>query len=269
MFGGAIAGELGLLSIWAVFGTQPWFIRWTSSFLMGILLCFSVFLGILLSKGPPPPEIVIWPVFLFLPSIFLAAQSPLWVLRFFVSYRFVRRDHTNARIASLDGRVGVQHLMGTVSVVAIALSLARTALGLLADRPGGGIRIEEWLALLVPCGLIAIASALITLPCLWAAVLAKRKDVGLEIVALYLLTPVIVALIVAVFSGLPGAALAIPLLADIALATTLLGGLRATCACGYQMVRLRADVVTGQASQQAPHGEEQGCDSTGDGRHSR
>ena len=139
---GFVAGMWGLLSIWAVFGTRRWFVRWPLTLAATALLPF-LFLG--------------WAT-LFLPVLCLAVQAPLWILRFLLNYHFVVRG-LPAEAASLDSRIGVEHLLGAMTIVAIAMGLARTGLALNPKADGGPIPLAAWSHLLLPCGLLVLGSA--------------------------------------------------------------------------------------------------------------
>ena len=136
IFYGTVVGEAGFLSIWAVFGTRPWFVRWPLTLVVGELLLLAIFCGIVVGESRVPPGNDVWFPFFCVPIVLVAAQTPLWGLRFFVNYRIVRRDAPAAQAGPLEGRIGIAHLMAAIMIVAIAMGMART--GLLNVAAGQG-----------------------------------------------------------------------------------------------------------------------------------
>ena len=237
---GIILGEIGLLSVWSVFGTLPWFIRWPLVMSAGELLVGVFAMG---ATAHDLPRGMASGVALSLPSIFLAAQAPLWLFRFFSNFHFVSWKLQDGLDAEIDGRPGVQHLLGAVTITAIVFGLAR--LGMLQDTHGRTIPVEMWSRMLVFCGLLAAGSAITVLPGLWAVFQAKQKRVGWGIIGGYFaVAPLIFFRVVLAFldprgaSNLSGEAIGCQLLAIGTMAAVLLGGLHwIRVGGGYDLVR--------------------------------
>ncbi len=234
---GAAAAQVGLLAIWAVLGPQPLLVRWSASLAVGVLLWCVWLMGVDFVESLDSAEIAGGA--LVLPLILLAVQVPLWILKAATGWRIVL---TGTKIPTSPAEVrqfGLQHILGATTVMAVALGLASLAL------PGGGAAslpdISQWLELMLACLMVCVVSALSTIPCLWAAFVARNKAGGAVVIGVYVLLVSVLALIVLSAWG-PGPAveglrLFLPFLGGVA--AVLLGGLHAARSAGYVLLRPR------------------------------
>ncbi len=172
---GAISAELALTATWAVLGPGRACWRFLAACLAtaGLAFVLLVLFVVTLQYGPDAADIL--SMLLFLPLVFLAAQVPLWLLRFVGGYQLVDlhqpRDDGPVAARQFD----LAHLFGATTVLAVTFGLARCGIQLWdADAS------QVWIGLLITCGFVVAYVVLTTLPSLWA-VFGPRKNRGLAI----------------------------------------------------------------------------------------
>ncbi len=181
---GLLSGQLGLLAIWAVLGPQRWTVRQTVTF--GLTLLFYLLFNVswTLSAGDENAGFEIWRV-LSAPLLLLAIQSPLWILRMAIGCRILHAPTETDASSKLSRQFALSHLLGAIAVIAIAVALA----GL--TKPAR----EAWAETLSTCLLHAAWSALSTLPCLWAALVARDERISTRAIAAYVLVATLLLLL--------------------------------------------------------------------------
>jgi hypothetical protein len=237
---GLVGGQLGLLAIWAVLGPQRWIVRLPVTFALTLLLYLVIVSGMIVTEeadfvaGETRTVLVA-------PLLLLAVQSPLWILRMTLGCRILHAATETDASSKLSRQFGLSHLLGATAVIAIALGLA--SLG----RQDKG----TWAELLIPCLLFTTWSALSTLPCLWAALVARNKLIStLAIVAYVLVVTLVVLLLPSAFTGR-----APPLgigLAVLLLCATLMGSMLAV----LRVARKRGFLLVRWKSQERAAGED-------------
>ncbi len=179
---GTVAGQFGLLAVWAVLSPQPWTVRVPGSFVAVVALYVVLAAGATLTAPHDAFSAEMVQIGLLLPLAFLAAQVPLWLVKIAIGARIDRaatgepRPHPEAR------QFRLQDLLGATAVVAVVFGLA--SLGLrdpTAQRSG----LEAWQMLLIACLLLTVWSAFSTLPCLWAGFVARDKPTGALAMLIY------------------------------------------------------------------------------------
>jgi hypothetical protein len=251
---GMVAGEAGLLAVWAVFGPQRLLVRWPASLLVTAVLWGVFLLG--MASVIPGGVAEIARGTLMLPLILLAVQSPLWILKMMTGWRIVLAG-TQAPASPAESRqFRLQHMLGATAVVAAAFGLA--SLGLpRVDGPHPRADTSLWLGLMWACMILYFLSGLSICPCLWAALVVRNKAAGAVAIVIYLVLMSALAVIVISALGGPsppeqGMRLFVLLFGGLALA--MLGGLHVARSCGYVLLQPRRmqspespreDVVTG------------------------
>ena len=183
---GMIAGQFSLLSIWAVLGPQPVFVRWPLTLLTAMGLLLIVVLGVIAVDGPPPDAVfVIW-LFSWLPLMFLAAQSPLWIVKLLTGCRIVRATVEDTLPAEGSRQFDLRQMFAATAAIAVILTVARLSFYVDSDQYHfGGVETQMWLELLTACLVCAAWSAFVTIPCLGAVFVARNPTVGLIGVIVY------------------------------------------------------------------------------------
>ena len=228
---GFIAGQCGLLAIWGVLGPLGASARLIVTLAIGVLLMTSFGVGVAVVEPPGNNLGEIVSTVLFLPLVLLATQLPLWVFRLITGGRITHVSVHPAQSPITHGQFGVRHVMGGTLVVALALGLASSAMQVL-DVQG----MEGWIPLLVVCLYFVVVSTFATLPCLWAAMIAKRKKLATAIVALYtLLICWLLLVIMELTNGglVPWEVILVIFLMHATLMTAILGTLHVARLCGY------------------------------------
>jgi hypothetical protein len=171
---GAVAGQLLLLAVWAVFGPARFWRRWLAA-LAAVGWLYAALVAGMVAADVGPGVSHTYSVNLFLlPLVFLCAQLPLWLLRIVLG-----RGLTWEGQPSRDGDGTVQYqmrdLLTTFALLGVTLGLARLAVLLHAMDDRHGQNAGQWLGLAVACAAFAAWSALVALPCMGAAFLAADR----------------------------------------------------------------------------------------------
>lgn len=196
------AGQLPLLAVWTVLGPPRFWRRWLGALAMVCVLYASVVAG-MAAAAAERAQLQLFSVNLFaLPLVFLTAQFPLWLLRVGLG-RGMSRDAGERRQADGGAQFRVRDLLTVFVVVGAGLGLSRLAIALHA-MDGAEDGIAPWLYLALACTLFGVWSALLALPCVWAAFLARRRAAANSVVVSYVL---LLALGAAAVLTLGGAAL--------------------------------------------------------------
>jgi hypothetical protein len=133
---------------------------------------------------------------------------------------------------SSSGRDGLPRFL------AVSLGLAQ-----LGSFEAGPLRSSDaaWLDMLAACGVVALVSALGTIPCVWAVFLSRRPRLAVWAVGAYTFaTSVVLVSLQAALTGISdfwAEALTLALLTLGALMATMLVGLGVVRFCGYEMFR--------------------------------
>jgi hypothetical protein len=182
---GLVGGQLGLLAIWAVLGPQRWIVRLPLTFALALLLLLLLVSGMIFTEEADFVAGATRAV-LVAPLVLLAVQSPLWILRMTLGCRILHAATETDMSSKLSRQFGLSHLLGAMAVIAIALGLASVGM---QDR-------ATWAGMPVNCLLLATWSALSTLPCLWAALVARNKRFSTSAIVAYVLVATLLVLLV-------------------------------------------------------------------------
>jgi hypothetical protein len=239
LLAGTIAAQGGLLAIWAVLGPQRWIVRLPASFLAALALYGATMLGAATAHVGSAGGSDLMQILLFLPIVLLAAQVPLWIVRLVLGCRMVPAGAESAQSAKGLRQFGMEHLLGATTLIALALGLA--SLGLINPSTGRPYS-DGWAGLSVACLLCAVWSMFSTLPCLWAAFIAKNRAGGAWALAAY--TAAMTFLLLAIgsmFAGdaPPGEAVFALLAFHGALVGVMFGTLHVVRICGYVLMRAK------------------------------
>jgi hypothetical protein len=197
LIGGGVAGQLGLLAIWAVFGPQRWTRRFPAALGVAVLLTAALLLGMAAAGWH---SATLWAesvlALLFLPLVFLSAQLLLWIPRYVGGWRIVRAETETKVEATGSRQFHLRDVLGTTGLFAVAFSLA--SWGFL----GEGDFLETWMPLLIGCLLCAVWNVFSALPCLWACFVARRLWTRAMVIAVCVL--VMSAAVLALISTMEG-----------------------------------------------------------------
>jgi hypothetical protein len=200
---GAAGGQLGVLTVWAVFGPERLFRRWTQALLAAAFLFSLLLVGFFISSPRGGPDAEVFSALLMLPAVFLAAQTPLWILRLVTGWEIVPRGAQESPSAA-SRQFGLQHLLGATTVVGATLALAK--IGFFATGAQSDSRTAmAWLVLAIRCLVAGLWNGLLTTPCLCATMVVKDQKRGCLVVAGYVVVlSIAVPLVVsAVFGSAP------------------------------------------------------------------
>lgn len=192
-------GQPPLLAVWAVFGAQPFWRRWLTS-LAAICLLYVALLAGMVVAGADHDELQMFSInLLMLPLVFLSAQLPLWLLRLGLGRGLV---HEDADGGGQDGgmQFRMRDLLTAFGLVGAALGLARLAVLLHAMSEGDDPDLAPWLYAGLATTLFGVWSALLVLPCVWAAFLAGNR--GWAAVAAYVLAAMGLGLLLGPIAGI-------------------------------------------------------------------
>ena len=235
MFWGVMAGQFGLLIIWAVLGPGKAGARQAFTMLLAVFLWFSFLAGAVVLDPPSSVVREMGTSFLFLPLIFSIAQLPLWCMKLMTGGRIVQVDRTDGQSPNEGRQFGLRHVMGVMVVAAVALSLANSGLRILgADDVGG------WTPLLIGGLASALWGAFATRPCIWAALSVKKKAAAALAVAIYtVLMTMLVLGVLGLLSdwSLDGEEVLMFFAFHATLMGVILGTLHVARLCGYTFMR--------------------------------
>ena len=242
ILGGFLSGQCALLGVWGVLGPFRATLRLAITVAIGVFLMASFVCGgtVVDASGGE----MVW-IPLFLPLVLLAVQLPLWVFRLLTGGRIARVGTNAVQSMTTRGQFGLQHVMGGTVVVAVALSLTSSGL-LIFDAQGA----EGWIPILAYCLYFMVLSTFATLPCLWAAMIAKNKQTATGIIAIYtvLMYLLVVTILGLFFGSMPGEAVVMLFLFHGTLMAVILRTLHVARRCGYTYISLRRpqpDLQTG------------------------
>ena len=236
---GVIAGQFGLLAIWAVFGTAHWAARFPLTLLLAAWLCELLLLGMLLADVSNGLVRDFRRAILLVPLVFTALQMPLWIARLTPGCRLVFQPNSGEREPWHVGQFGVQHLLGVTTLLAILLGFTQAGVSVFTSADYGLAVV--WTRLLIACAGAAAFGLLAVLPCVWATFGVRQRGLGAIAVAGYTIALGVLAPMVLV-AHTPGATLEselfeISLWLHAGAMGTMLGGLHVVRACGYTMIR--------------------------------
>lgn len=161
---GAIAAQFGILPAFLVLGTGRYSLRLALTWSAAIAVVGSFCLGGLFARWLDGEHLRNEDVrdtavfLLMLPILSLALETPLWVFRVFLGYRFGR--DTDSCLA--ERKLAIRDFLLATALVALALAAARGAAYILEDS-------EFWVGLGVAIVALVSASAILVLPSVWFA----------------------------------------------------------------------------------------------------
>ncbi len=230
-FYGFVAGECGLLAIWGVLGPLGAPARLLLTLAIGVILMVSSLVGVVAAEPPGDTLGEMLAAVLFLPLILVAAQTPIWGFRLLSGGAISHLGTDPSRSPTMRRQFELRHVMGGTVVVAVALSMASSGMRVYkADETG------DWIPLLVGCLLAAVASALATLPCIWAVLIARNKRVATGVVVVYgLLMSLLVVVVVGLLFQVPMSRdeVVLSFVFHATLMAVILGTLHVARLCGY------------------------------------
>jgi len=165
---GMVGGQAAVHSIWCVFASLPWIQR----FLAGAISAIVLFVGFVI---PPVLFERHWRLdraeelavpLLCLPLLLLAAQTPMWIMRFWFRWRIVPRD------AETSGHFEPLRIGGLLVATAV-VSLALGAMRLTQSLPGRSSN-SNLTGGVVAAFVIMVVSAITVLPAILACLRARR-----------------------------------------------------------------------------------------------
>jgi len=237
LFAGAVSAELGLLAIWTALGAGRWTLRIPLTYFLAVLCFMLLVMGFNMGRMGPLQSGGVLHDLALLPLVFLAAQLPLWIVRLIFGWRMVFAEGAEQPDAEV-GQFSIGHLLGATALVAVSLGLAQ-----LGPLEAGPLRSSDavWLDMLATCGIVALASALSTVPCVWAVFISRRPLSAAWAIAAY--TFAASGVLVFLQSALTGVSdfwaqtLVLALLTLGALMATMLTGLGVAHFFRYEMLR--------------------------------
>lgn len=236
---GIVAAELGLLAIVGALGPGGYFVRFAATFGVGVALLLSLFLGVAAAwegAGLFNDLQELGGLFLVFPGLMLAAQSPLWLFRVVTGGRMRSEHESKFSAESSNTQFGISHLLMATTLIAVSLALARGTLALW-NVPETDLA-DGWLAIGSFCGVFALASLSVTVPCTIAILVAREPAVGVVAIVFYVLvlSIVLLTMIEIVSGGAPGGEeFGLFSLFEFSTFAGVLLGLGAIRGCGYRV----------------------------------
>jgi hypothetical protein len=198
---GILFGQLAVLAVWGALGPRSLLVRWPLCLLAGEALFSVVSLSSAVAGHSDIVEYVVGT--LLLPTLYLAVQAPVWLLRLITGCRIVRRREGESP-PKRSRQFRVRDLLVATTMVALTLGLAQLGLSVPANpRPDAVPDALAQLALV--CGFLALWSGFAVLPCVYAAMAAHHCGLGALAIGAYTLamTFFLLTLLVALQGGLP------------------------------------------------------------------
>lgn len=163
---GAIAAQITLLAVFSALAPVPVFLRITA----GVFGAITVSMAIFCMEGPGDGERMEISGAAFLQWI--AVQIPLWVFRVQSGWHLRRSTENLAAFRRQDLQFGIRQLMAWTAVVAVILSIAKTAIpDDVVDNSRNAMRMREIGAIMI---LLTIFNSLAAWPMIWAAFVRSR-----------------------------------------------------------------------------------------------
>ncbi len=199
-FIGVTLAQFGLAAAWGVFAPRCLLLRLTSSLALGAGLSVQFLVGLPSARSPNGEDAL--RVLMLLPLLLLAVQTPLWILKFVSGARISPGKETAGKeeeTARQMRQFSLQEILTATAWVAVALGSAQMAL-----RWGGNMPFAldgGWSSLAVTCGVLALWSTLVLLPCIWGLLIARDPWAGTgamlayQLVLTLMVAPVLLALV--------------------------------------------------------------------------
>jgi hypothetical protein len=171
---GAVASQLLLLAVWAVFGPSHFWRRWLAALAALGWLYTALVAGMIVADVAPEVSQSYTVNLFFLPLVLLCAQLPLWLLWVVLGHGWTVDGQP---APPTDGIVQfrMRDLLTTFVLIGVALGVARLAVLLHEMDDRHHQRTDAWLGLAVACAAFFTWSAVVALPCVWAAFLAAGR----------------------------------------------------------------------------------------------
>ncbi len=241
---GLMVGQFALLSIWAVLGAEPVLVRWPLMLLTVMGLLLILFLGMFAAFGALLRAADVIQLFCWLPLVFLAVQSPLWILKLLTGCRIVEVTAEDKLPSEESRQFDLRQMFVATALIAVLLTVAR--LGFYLDpRPHEGAETQMWLPLLTACLICAAWSAFATIPCLGAVFVARNPTAGLIGVIVYagMMTWLVATGLSFISVPGPGKVFELRLAQTAGLAVVLLCSLHLLRFAGYRLLWVRRKSV--------------------------
>jgi hypothetical protein len=172
---GMLGGQAAVHSIWCVFSPLPWAQRFLAGAISAIALCAGFVIPPALFERRWRLDVVddLAAPLLCLPLFLLAAQAPMWIMRFWFRWRIVARDDGTSRHFE-PLRIG--GLLVATAVVSLAMGALRLSESLRA--PAGNSRL---IGLVFAAFVIMVISVVTVLPAVLACLRARRLLLALAL----------------------------------------------------------------------------------------
>ncbi len=163
---GPMFAQFGVLPAWLVLADRPYWLRLVLTWAVAILAFATGVLGNAYANWSPGQrfrindERELMTILLVLPTISLAVESPLWLLRRLFGWRITRQTNGPTKTRKL----AIRDIMLATALVAAALALARVAMQL-QRSPGDTSSFWAMLGIAVAIGVGA--SAILLPPVVW------------------------------------------------------------------------------------------------------
>ena len=249
---GVLAGQFGLIAIWAVLGPWRLYAQWLAAMLvwLGLLLVYAM--GAAIVEGD---SFATWNEFLEVilgySAALVAAQVPLWCIRLLRGWRLVFRGADAGRTAIESRQLQIRDILIAMTILAATLG----TMSFVAKQGKGRFHADYLMEVVMVCGFAVVWSTLVLPICLWACFAARSLVVRILALIGYVTTLAIIALGVVAALAIKGVyinpndlSLSFILVTHTALLATLFSGLGLARACGYVLVSVQTTRRHGSAS---------------------
>jgi hypothetical protein len=169
---GGLVGEVCLLAIWCALAAQAVKYRLPLTFsLVSVVACAYV-MGLQLAADGLPPDVALL-ICGAAVGLFCCLQVPLWVFRAALRRRIDLKDAEPVDAKMESAQFGLRYLMGCTAGVAVLIVVVQHSI---PDEDWDGN--IPWLEVILLGLIFMVFSALICIPCIWAALSDHGRGIG-------------------------------------------------------------------------------------------
>ena len=187
---GSIFSQFAILPAWIVWGTRPFAQRLALSVGAAGWLYVWWAIGISVS-GMRGNGRFLLVMLLLIPAIGVAAAVPLAIARNIFGWQLEEEG-----VSYVSRPLGIRHLLGFTTLVAVSLALVRLAMYVSDGDPS-----EVWVVLAVSSAVAALLSALVVVPIVWATLTLRSLTISAIVVGILGMVTGAVVLAIGVMLG--------------------------------------------------------------------
>lgn len=233
---GGLAGQFSLLAAWAVVGPGNLWVRWPMTLLAAAGLLSAVLVGVvMIGAGGDVSALTVG--LSLLPIVFMIVQTPVWILKWVTGCRMVVDPGDGSLPARGSRQFGIGDMLIATTVVAVILGLARMGISAMGP-PDGQFHLSVVVGIGVYSSIAAVWNGFVTLPSLYAALVAREVKRGAVVMMVYtiLVTGVLALLAAPAVLGPPNVVLPFFVFLNGGAVCVVFGSLLIVRASGYVLL---------------------------------